>query len=111
MDNSDLVPNFDDIEEKKASVVAPSVKDQIHIRIQQRSGRKSLTIIQGLPEKLDLKKVLSYFKKRFCCNGNIIAEENEPKVLQITGDQRQNVAEFLINEKIAPKEMVIIHGT
>jgi hypothetical protein len=33
------------------------------IRIQQRSGRKSLTTVQGLPALLDYKLVLSAVKK------------------------------------------------
>jgi translation initiation factor 1 len=30
----------------------------VHIRIQQRNGRKSLTTVQGLANDLDLKKIL-----------------------------------------------------
>lgn len=30
----------------------------VHIRIQQRNGRKSLTTVQGLASDLDLKKIL-----------------------------------------------------
>lgn len=99
----------DDNEDKTKEVVETNVNQMIHIRTQQRNGKKSLTIVQGLPKKLNLKKVLSYFKKQFCCNGCIV-EQDEEQVLQITGDQRQNVADFLINEKIAPKAMIKIHG-
>lgn len=35
----------------------------VHIRVQQRNGRKTLTTIQGLDEELDKKKVLKVFKK------------------------------------------------
>ncbi|EAY16689.1 Translation initiation factor SUI1 family protein [Trichomonas vaginalis G3] len=111
MSNRDLVPDFDDTEEKKAAVTGPKIKEQIHIRYQQVSSRRSLTIIQGLPKKLDCDKVLSFFKKSLCCGGEIIAEENGTKVIQLNGDHRQKVAEFFIKEKIAPKEMVIVHGT
>ena len=35
----------------------------IHIRIQQRNGRKTLTSVQGLSEQYDLKYVLlSYYR-------------------------------------------------
>lgn len=37
--------------------------DDIHIRIQQRSGRKTLTTIQGISHEYDLKKILKQFKK------------------------------------------------
>jgi translation initiation factor 1 len=35
----------------------------IHLRIQQRNGRKTLTTVQGLPAELDQKKLLKAFKK------------------------------------------------
>ena len=35
----------------------------VHVRMQQRNGRKSLTTVQGLPEAFDYKKVLKALKK------------------------------------------------
>ena len=35
----------------------------VHIRIQQRSGRKTLTTIQGLSSEYDLKKIVRACKK------------------------------------------------
>lgn len=37
----------------------------VHIRIQQRNGRKTLTTVQGLPSELDFQKILKAFKKVF----------------------------------------------
>eukprot|EP00729_Bicosta_minor_P017370 gene17370-33671_t len=37
----------------------------IHIRLQQRSGRKTLTTVQGISEDYDLKKITKAFKKEF----------------------------------------------
>ena len=88
----------------------PENEFEVHIRIQQRNGRKSVTLVQGLPPKLNMKKVIQYFKRNFCCNGTIIETENGDKVLQVTGDQRKNVADFLITEKICRKEQVKLHG-
>lgn len=82
----------------------------IHIRIQQRNGRKSLTTIQGLDPKLDFKKLLKAFKRVFCCNGTIVQDEALGTVIQLQGDQRRNIADFLIKEKIVKKESVKIHG-
>ena len=36
--------------------------DAIHIRIQQRNGRKTITTLQGLPAEYDRKKLLKAFK-------------------------------------------------
>uniref|UniRef100_A0A3Q3XP84 SUI1 domain-containing protein n=1 Tax=Mola mola TaxID=94237 RepID=A0A3Q3XP84_MOLML len=37
--------------------------DYIHIRIQQRNGRKTLTTVQGISENYDKKKLVKAFKK------------------------------------------------
>jgi translation initiation factor SUI1 len=43
-----------------------SVQDGlVHIRIQQRNGRKTLTTIQGLSKEYDLKKIVRACKKVF----------------------------------------------
>jgi hypothetical protein len=38
-------------------------KDYVHVRVQQRNGKKSLTTVQGLPEAFDYKKILKALKK------------------------------------------------
>jgi translation initiation factor 1 len=83
---------------------------EVHIRIQQRNGRKSLTLVQGLPEKLNVKKVLQYFKHAFCCNGTIVDDSSWGKILQLQGDQRKNIADFLVAEKICEKDKIKVHG-
>ncbi|KAF6827052.1 translation initiation factor [Colletotrichum musicola] len=71
----------------------------IHIRIQQRNGRKTLTTVQGLPKKFDQKKILKVIKKQFACNGTIVADSEMGEVIQLQGDQRKVVQEFLIDKK------------
>ncbi|GAM17236.1 hypothetical protein SAMD00019534_004110, partial [Acytostelium subglobosum LB1] len=81
-----------------------------HIRLFQRSGRKSLTTIENIPKEVDLKRVLKHFKKVFACNGNIIVDEQVGEVIQLQGDHRKEVAQFLIEEKIVTKNFIKIHG-
>lgn len=38
-------------------------EDYIHIRIQQRNGRKTLTTVQGISADYDKKKLVKAFKK------------------------------------------------
>jgi len=100
--------DFDDTQ--KDSVVEGK-QEIVHIRIQQRNGKKCLTLVQGLPEKLNLKKVLQFFKHKFCCNGTIVDDEKSgQKILQMQGDQRVSVADFLESEKIVPKDQIKVHG-
>jgi translation initiation factor 1 len=71
----------------------------IHIRIQQRNGRKTLTTIEGIPSKFDLKKILKVIKKQFACNGTIVNDEKAGDVIQLQGDQRNAVKEFLVDKE------------
>lgn len=45
----------------------------VHIRIQQRNGRKTLTTVQGLESQFDKKKLVRAFKKEFACNGEYLS--------------------------------------
>ena len=84
---------------------------KVHIRIQQRNGRKCITTVTGLSAKLDLKKIQKAIKKEHCCNGTVLKdEETGTEVLQFQGDQREAVKSFLIKEEIADKESVKVHG-
>ncbi|EHA49844.1 Eukaryotic translation initiation factor eIF-1 [Pyricularia oryzae] len=85
----------------------------IHIRIQQRNGRKTLTTVQGIPKKFSRKKILSTVKKQFACNGTIVTDSEMGDVIQLQGDQRKAMHDFLIDKKqgleMDPKT-IKIHG-
>ncbi|XP_046860567.1 eukaryotic translation initiation factor 1-like [Xenia sp. Carnegie-2017] len=82
----------------------------IHIRIQQRNGRKTLTTVQGISEKYDKKKLVKYFKKNFSCNGTVVDHPEHGEVIQLQGDQRQSIHDFLIDIDLATKNQVKVHG-
>ncbi|KAI9365281.1 translation initiation factor SUI1 [Pilaira anomala] len=84
--------------------------NNIHLRVQQRNGRKTLTTLQGLPTEYDVKKILKSFKKVFACSGKIIEHEELGNILQLSGDQRLKIAEFLVSEHIVKKTEIVIHG-
>ncbi|KAF4624817.1 hypothetical protein G7Y89_g13354 [Cudoniella acicularis] len=95
----------------------------IHIRIQhkradsilptERNGRKTLTTVQGLPKKFDQWKILRVIKKKFACNGTVVVDDDMGEVIQLQGDQRNDVQKFLIDKKegleLDPKT-IKIHG-
>ncbi|KAB2603184.1 translation factor SUI1 2-like [Pyrus ussuriensis x Pyrus communis] len=76
----------------------------------QRNGKKCLTIVEGLKEDLDFKKKLKDLKREFCCNGNVIEDKKLGKIIQLQGDQRNKVLQFLVDANIADKEQIKIHG-
>ena len=58
-----------------------------------------MTTVQGLPKKFDQKKILKVIKKKFACNGTIVVDTEMGEVIQLQGDQRKDVQEFLIDKK------------
>ncbi|CAH8381898.1 unnamed protein product [Eruca vesicaria subsp. sativa] len=89
---------------------APGTKEYIHVRIQQRNGRKSLTTVQGLKKEYSYEKILKDLKKDFCCNGNVVEDKGLGKIIQLQGDQRKKVSQFLFQTGIAKKDQIKIHG-
>ena len=62
--NDGLCPFADPFKDAAKGGDEDSVQDGlVHIRIQQRNGRKTLTTIQGLSGEYDLKKIVRACKK------------------------------------------------
>ncbi|THW17331.1 hypothetical protein D6D23_08161 [Aureobasidium pullulans] len=90
---------FAEADEDTGEIKQSNQSSYIHIRIQQRNGRKTLTTVQGLPKKFDQKKILKVIKKAFACNGTIVSDTEMGEVIQLQGDQRKDVQEFLCDKK------------
>ncbi|GJQ08496.1 hypothetical protein GpartN1_g287.t1 [Galdieria partita] len=101
---------FDPFADASRGEDAAVTKNIVHIRLQQRNGRKCLTTIQGLDTKLDLNKITKAFKKEFCCNGCVVDDTELGRVIQLQGDQRDKVKKFLVQEKLAEKDLIKVHG-
>ncbi|KAE9591030.1 putative eukaryotic translation initiation factor SUI1 [Lupinus albus] len=100
---------FDPFAEAKESD-APGANSYVHIRIQQRNGKKSLTTVQGLKKEFSYEKILKDLKKVFCCNGNVVQDKELGKIIQLQGDQRKNVSQFLLQSGLVRKDQIKIHG-
>ena len=86
-------------------------REIVHIRIQKRSGRKHITTITGLKQDLDFPRLLKAFKKSFKCIGALDVQNDIVIAITLSGDQRDNVKNFLLKEEIILDEKcVIIHG-
>mmetsp|Transcript_4966 Transcript_4966/g.15598 ORF Transcript_4966/g.15598 Transcript_4966/m.15598 type:complete len:110 (-) Transcript_4966:648-977(-) len=95
---------FDDAEETTGD------QSKVHIRVQQRNGRKCITTVQGLADDLDVKRICKAFKKNFQCNGAVTKDSELGEIIQLSGDQRTNVNDFLVDQQICSKGQVVIHG-
>jgi translation initiation factor SUI1 len=83
---------------------------KVTIAVERRGGRRFITNVIGMADDLDLPKILSYLKKKHNCSGSIIKDATYGEVMSFTGDQKENIYNFLINEQIYEKENIIIKG-
>jgi translation initiation factor 1 len=86
--------------------------NKIHLRLQQQ-GRRNVTIIQDLDNDLDFHRICKDMRKKFNCNGNVVNDEKMGEIIQLQGDQRDNVKDWLIkNEIVTSRELdrIVVHG-
>ena len=50
--------------------------------------------------------LLQEIKKNFCCNGSIVNDAECGNIIQLQGDQRENIRKFLIDESLCDKVFV-----
>ncbi|KAM5264650.1 eukaryotic translation initiation factor 1-like [Ctenodactylus gundi] len=96
---------------KGDDLLPAGTEDYIHVRIQQRNGRKTLTTMQGIADDFDKKKLVKTFKKKVACNGTVIERRPEyGEVIQLQGDQRKNICQFLVETGLAKDDQLKAHG-
>merc|ERR1712241_286310 len=110
MDETGFGARRDAFAEATANQVDVGQIDVIHIRIQQRNGRKTLTTVQGIDPKFDLKKIVRACKREFACNGTVVEHKEHGEVLQFQGDQRALIQSFLQKIKLTTEENIKVHG-
>lgn len=83
---------------------------KVTITVKNRNGKKCITNVVGMADDLDLHKILSYLKKKHNCSGSILSDPKYGEIMSFTGDQKENIYNFLINEEIYKKEDIIVKG-
>ncbi|CAL5014752.1 unnamed protein product [Urochloa decumbens] len=83
----------------------------VHLRMQQRNGKKSLTTVQGLSAAYNYGKILRDLKRELCCSGIVVEDEDLGSVIQLQGDHRKAVAAFLVKAGMVSKANVKMHGS
>uniref|UniRef100_A0A3Q7HF64 SUI1 domain-containing protein n=1 Tax=Solanum lycopersicum TaxID=4081 RepID=A0A3Q7HF64_SOLLC len=86
---------FDPFAEANADNSGAGSKDYVHIRIQQRNGRKSLTTVQGLKKEFSYNKILKDLKKEFCCNGTVVQDPELGQVFNFRVTRGRTFLPFL----------------
>ncbi|XP_054419152.1 eukaryotic translation initiation factor 1b-like [Pteronotus mesoamericanus] len=75
---------------KSDDLLPAGTKDYIHIKIQQRNGRKTLTTVKEIADNYDKKELVKPFKKKFACNGTVNEHPGYGEVIQLQSDQLKN---------------------
>lgn len=72
-----------------------------------------MTTVSGISQIFDLNKILKHWKKIMNCNGSIEEDDHDSsrEVIQMSGDHRKEIEEFLLNEGIVLDKMNLkVHG-
>ncbi|EIJ88081.1 translation initiation factor 1 [Nematocida parisii] len=83
--------------------------NEIHVRKQNRKGRKWLTTVENIPESFDITKLMTALKRELCCNGTIVTETaTGKKVMQMQGNHGTKIQARL--QEIFPAYKVLFFG-
>merc|ERR1711972_5054 len=97
-------------------------ESKVHISMQQRTGKKCLTLVQGIPERVclpmsgivlpvDFPKILHALKTKYNTGGKLIDDPRHGRTIQLQGAFRREVAEFLVyNTALVKGDQITIHG-
>lgn len=102
-----FAPNFQE------AATLDIIKGKIHIRF-QKNGNRSITLIEGLDEDLDQKRIAKALKKALQCASSVHEDKLHGEVIKLQGEHCQAVKEWLVAQEILTaaeaKERVVIHG-
>lgn len=78
--------------------------NKVHLRLQQRSAKKSITIVEGLRDDV-AKDIIPKLRTKLGCSGT-------PKsgAIQFSGDQRRKIMDYLVDQKLVTKRDIVLHG-
>ena len=103
-----LFRSFVDVSEGD-DLLPAGAEDYIHVRIQQRNGRKTLTTVQEINDDYDKKKLVKTFKKKFACNGTVIEHPEYGEGIKLQGDQHKNICQFPVETGLAKDDQLQVH--
>lgn len=110
--NQDMLHNFDSIANSKMFELDVQ-QSKIHVRF-QKTGPRSITLLEGLDEDLDQGRMAKAMKKVFKCSASIQKDKDGNDVIQFQGDHRIAIRDWLLAQEIVnakdAKDRIILHG-
>lgn len=104
---NNLLDELDDQDETGQQQILQD--QQVHIRTQQRNGRKCITLIQNMSDEYDLKKLVKALRKTYACNGAVVDHNIYGEVIILQGDKRMSIYEFLTKVGLVKAENIKFH--
>jgi len=90
-------------------VVVYIIMSTVHLRIQQRNGKKCWTFIEGLGTDIVTEKFIKNLKNK--CHCSVTVKKQETNItIQLQGDHRDEIKNYLVDEKITEKDNIKCHG-
>lgn len=85
-------------------------RNKITISVRNRTGRKLATNVYGFGEEYDLEKILKHWQKLFHCTGSIEKTDKFGEVIKLTGNHKQLILDFLVQEEICKRSDIVLKG-
>lgn len=101
--NLTINTNFDDFDDKLEDV-------KIHISVKQRNGKKCFTVIEGIPDTYDYKKIAKDMRHKFHCGVSVYTDETNAKMLQLNGDHRSDIKQLIMSTLSIDESNIVVHG-
>ncbi|EAN93618.1 putative Eukaryotic translation initiation factor 1 [Trypanosoma cruzi] len=98
------------VDQQKRSVQDALEAQKVHIRVQQRKGKKFVTSVQGLNQALNFRRISREFQRRWGCNGTVIVTPDAGTVIQLQGNWSEEIKKFLLDENMATEQNLEIHS-
>ncbi|KEG05759.1 translation factor SUI1 [Trypanosoma grayi] len=98
------------VDQQKRSVQDVLGAQKVHIRVQQRKGKKFVTSVQGLNPALNFRRINREFQRRWGCNGTVITTPDAGTVIQLQGNWSEDIKKFLLHENMATEQNLEIHS-
>ena len=98
--------DFDDLQgSRELDLKCP----KISLGLTKRNAKKSITSIVGLSKKDEnITKICKALKKKLSCRGSIAESPEFGLIIELSGDQRVAVIEFLVAQNICSAEDIVI---
>lgn len=97
---------FKDAEQQENSIITGF----LNIRVFKKSANSKITIIEGLPAIFNHPKILKHLRSTLSCNGHIIEDKEHGTIIQLQGEHKDAIKQFLLEDDFCREDQIRIYG-